>query len=192
MRAYAEEGLSIVEVSKEPKNKLYAFMECKYLLIIFLISSLFYFFEEYIPNEDNFYSGIFIGLPLLFYLTYVSLGNTFRKENIKYKIIGKIFFRNDFIEINSFKKNLIEIEKIKIDNYDFKGSLEPSIGGTNPSISLGISNFLTIHFKDGTIEKIQFLQENQYHFTFFHKELMHYHHINLIDSPTIKRLLNSL
>ena len=191
MRAYAEEGLSIVEVSKEPRNKFYAFMEWKYLLIIFLISLLFYFLEEYIPNEDNFYSGIFVGFPLLFYLTYVRIGNTFRKENIKYKIIGKVFFKDDFIEINNLKKKLIEIDYIKIDNYDFKGSLITSIGGANPSRSLGISNFLTIYFKDGTIEKTQFLQENQYYLTFFHKELMHYHHLNLIDTPTIKRILNS-
>ena len=191
MRAYAEEGLSIVEVSKEPRNKFYAFMEWKYLLIIFLISLLFYFLEEYIPKEDNFYSGIFVGFPLLFYLTYVRIGNTFRKENIKYKIIGKVFFKDDFIEINNLKKKLIEIDYIKIDNYDFKGSLITSIGGANPSRSLGISNFLTIYFKDGTIEKTQFLQENQYYLTFFHKELMHYHHLNLIDTPTIKRILNS-
>ncbi len=191
MRAYSEEGLSIVEVLPKPRNKFYAFMEWKYLLIIFLISSLFYFFEKYIPNEGNFYSGIFVGFPLLFYLTYVSLGNTFRKENIRYKIIGKIFFKNDFIEINNLKNSLSEIDQIKIDNYDFKGSLITSIGGANPSRSLGISNFLTICFKDGRIEKIQFLQENQYHLTFFHQELMHYHHRNLIDSTTIKRILNS-
>ncbi|MBA5792738.1 hypothetical protein H1R17_01710 [Flavobacterium sp. xlx-214] len=189
MRVYPEEGLTMVKVSEKPKNKFYAFMKWKFLVVIGLICLFFFFFEEYIPNEDNFYSGFLIGIPLLIYVVYVRLGNVFRKENIAFNILGKVYFNYDYIEINSERKYLEEIQQINIENDDYKGQLIVSMDLDEPIHSLGISNFITITYKDSSVEKIQFMQENENHLMWFRNELMHYYNLQLIDYPTIKRVL---
>lgn len=72
-----------------------------------------------------------------------------------------MYFYEDFIQVKSQRKYLTEIDHLEINNYDFVGSLITSINLNEPIHSLGISNDLTIYFKDGTTEEIQFMQEKK-------------------------------
>ncbi|MBA5792737.1 hypothetical protein H1R17_01705 [Flavobacterium sp. xlx-214] len=187
MRVYPEEGLTMVKVSEKPKNKFYAFMEMKAIALALLLLIVIMALVDYAP--DFVIKGLFliVLLILLFRMFYVKIGNFFRSENIEYNTIGKIHFRDDCIEVNNEKRLLSEINRIDISNYDFVDKYIPS--QDNPMHSLGISNFITITYKDNSVETIQFMQENENHLMWFRNELMHYHNLQLIDIATIKRVL---
>ena len=187
MRIYPEEGFRIIEVSDTPPNKLYAFMETKSLILIFLIIALAWILESYFPNNSLtnvlFYFGIFSGLS---YVTYVNVGNYFRYENVAFTVIGKLHFYHDYIDVNGKLIDFTNVYRLDISNYDYLDKFSPS--RFRPSNSLGISNFLTIHYRGGVKEKIQFMQNSSNHLKYFRNEFKHYYDLGLLDIETLNRL----
>ena len=67
MRAYAEEGLSIVEVLPEPPNKFYVFVN-KGLYVVILMPVIALLFHKYLPDFVAIYLGILLVIYILFLL----------------------------------------------------------------------------------------------------------------------------
>lgn len=74
MRAYAEEGLSIVKVLPEPPNKFYDIID-KGLLVISSLIILIFIFHKYINEYIFFFFVILTVVYYLIYFFYVRLGN---------------------------------------------------------------------------------------------------------------------
>ncbi|WP_177761185.1 hypothetical protein [Flavobacterium sp. I3-2] len=187
MRIYPEEGFKIVEVSDTPPNKFYAFMETKSLILIFLIIVLAWILESYFPNNSLtnvlFYSVIFL---VMFYVTYVNVGNYFRYENVAFTVIGKLHFYRDYIDVNGKLFDFTNVYRLDISNYDYVDKFSPS--RFRPSNSYGISNYLIIHYRGGVKEKIQFIQNSEIHLKYFRNEFKHYYDLGLLDIETLNRL----
>lgn len=187
MRIYPEEGFKIVQVSDTPPNKLYAFVDSKGWLVFVLLFGLIWLAITYFPNNSLIkvlsYSLIFLGL---FYVTYVNVGNYFRYENIGFTVIGKLHFYPDYIDVNGKMIDFSTIYRLDISNYDYVDKFSPS--RYRPSNSLGISNFLIIHYRGGVKEKIQFMQNSSNHLKYFRNEFQHYYDLGLLDIETLNRL----
>jgi len=191
MRAYAEEGLSIVEVSKEPKNKLYAFSEGKLLALILLVCFISFFLIDYLHEIVIHFLFGFVICGMIFYFAYVRIGNMFRSQNITYNSLGKIYFNMDFVEILNRRYDLFEIENMEFTCVDFE---DKYIGGGNlysPVSSAGIYNFLSIRFADKTVVKYQFKLLNEIHMFSFRKELIHYYKLGLIRELNLHDILGN-
>lgn len=190
MRAYAEEGLSIVEVLPEPPNKFYVFVN-KGLYVVILIPIIALLFHKYLPDFVAIFLGIFLFVYILFYFFYIQIGNLYRSENIAYNIIGKIHFHNDFLEIMNNRIEFSEFRSIEIICYDFEDRRRPSNTLYDPLYSLGINNFLTVYFIDGTVNKYQFKLLNEIHMFSFRKELIHYYKLGLIRELNLHDILGN-
>ena len=166
MRAYPEEGLSIVEVLPEPPNKFYNFIDKGWFVILPLIV-IALFFNKYLRDFVAIFIFILCVVYFSVYIFYIQIGNIFRSENIAYNIIGKIHFYNDFLEIMNKRIDFHEFRSIEITSYDFEGRRRPSNTLYDPLYSLGINNFLTIYFVDGTVNKYQFKLLNEIHMSYF-------------------------
>ncbi|MBA5792735.1 hypothetical protein H1R17_01695 [Flavobacterium sp. xlx-214] len=190
MRAYAEEGLSIVEVLPDPPNKFYNIIDKGWFVILPLIVIVL-FFHKYLPDSVAIFISIFLVVYIFLYLLYVQIGNLFRSENIAYNIIGKIHFYNDFVEIMNMRIDFSELRSIEITSYDYEGRRSSSNTLYNPIYSLGINNFLIVYFKDGTVDKYQFKLLNEIHMFYFRKELIHYYKLGLIRELNLHDILGN-
>ncbi len=190
MRAYAEEGLSIVEVLPEPRNKFYDIINKGWFVVLSLIV-IALFFHKYLHDFVAIFIFILCVVYFLVYFFYVQVGNLFRSENIAYNILGKIDFYIDFVEILNRRVYLFEIENIEITSYDFEGRNTRSYYLYNPTISLGIHNFISIRFKNGTVEKYQFKLIYDTHILNFRKELVHYYKLGLIRELNLHDILGN-
>ncbi|MEG0917297.1 MAG: hypothetical protein RSF68_09820 [Myroides sp.] len=190
MRAYAEEGLSIVEVLPEPKYKYYDIIDKGWFVILPLIA-IALFFHRYLPDFVTVF--IFV-LSIVYYWVnffYVRIGNLLRSENITYNSLGKIYFNMDFVEILNRRYDLFEIENMEFTCVDFE---DKYIGGGNlysPVSSAGIYNFLSIRFADKTVVKYQFKLLNEIHMFSFRKELIHYYKLGLIRELNLHDILGN-
>lgn len=190
MRTYAEEGLSIVEVSKEPRNKFYAFIDKGWFMILPLIVIML-IFHKYFPDFVTISLGILLIVYLSFYFVYVQIGNLFRSENIKYKTIGKLHFKLEFIELLNNRIDLTEINSIEISSFDYEGKSRFTTYLYNPIISLGIYNFISISFKNGKEEKYQFKLMYDTQLYDFRQELVHYYELGLIRELNLHDILGN-
>lgn len=184
MRIYPEEGFKIVEVSDTPPNKFYAFMETKSLILIIAPA---WILESYFPNNSfNKLLGYFLIFLVMFYVTYVNVGNYFRYENVAFTVIGKLHFYRDYIDVNGKLIDFTNVYRLDISNYDYVDKFSPS--RFRPSNSYGISNYLIIHYRGGVKEKIQFIQNSEIHLKYFRNEFKHYYDLGLLDIETLNRL----
>lgn len=190
MRAYSEEGLSIVEVLPEPPNKFYVFVN-KGLYVVILMPIIALLFHKYLPDFVAIFLAILLVTYILFYFFYVQLGNLYRSENIAYQVIGKIHFYNDFLEIMNKRIDFSEFRSIEINCYDYEDRRSASNTLYDPVYSLGINNFLTVYFVDGTVNKYQFNLLNEIHMFSFRKELVHYYKLGLIRELNLHDILGN-
>ncbi|WCM43282.1 hypothetical protein MG290_06380 [Flavobacterium sp. CBA20B-1] len=190
MRAYTEEGLSIVEVLPEPPNKFYNFIDKGWFVILPLIV-IALFLHKYLPDFIAVFLAILLVVYILIYFFYIQLGNLYRSENIAYNIIGKIHFHNDFLEIMNKRIEFSDFRLIEIICYDFEDRRRPSNTLYDPLYSLGINNFLTVYFKDGAVNKYQFKLLNEIHMFSFRKELIHYYKLGLIRELNLHDILGN-
>lgn len=77
MRTYAEEGLSIVEVLKEPKYKYYDIIDKGGFVILPLIAIVL-FFHKYLPDFVAIFIFILCVAYYSVYFFYIQVGNMFR------------------------------------------------------------------------------------------------------------------
>lgn len=187
MRIYPEEGFKLVEVSDTPPNKLYAFVDSKVWLIFVFLFGLIWLSITYFPDnlftKILFFSLVFLGI---FYMIYNSFGNFIRYENIGFTVVGNLHFYHDYIDVNGKVIDFSTIYRLDISNYDYVDKFSPS--RFRPSNSLGISNFLNIHYRGGVKEKIQFMQNSSNHLKYFRNEFQHYYDLVLLDIETLNRL----
>lgn len=187
MRIYPEEGFKIVEVSDTPPNKFYAFVDSKGWLVFVFFIGIFWLSFTYFPN--NLFNKVlryFLIFLVLFYVTYVNVGNYFRYENVAFTVIGKLHFYRDYIDVNDKLIDFTNVYRLDISNYDYVDKFSPS--RYRPSNSYGISNYLIIHYRGGVKEKIQFMQNNEIHLKYFRNEFKHYYDLSLLDIETLNRL----
>lgn len=190
MRAYSEEGLSIVEVLPEPKYKLYNIIDKGWFVILPLIVIVL-IFHKYLPNFVAISLGVLLIIYVLFYFLYVQIGNLFRSENIAYKTIGKLHFKLEFIELLNNQIDLTEINSIEISSFDYEGKSRFTTHLYNPTISLGIYNFIRIRFKNGNEEKCQFKLMYDTQLYNFRQELVHYYKLGLIRELNLHDILGN-
>ena len=127
-----------------------------------------------------------LGLYFIFYMIYNYFGNFIRYENIGFTVIGKLHLYPDYIDVNGKIIDFSTIYRLDISNYDYVDKFSPS--RFRPSNSLGISNFLIIHYRGGVKEKIQFMQNSSNHLKYFRNEFKHYYDLGLLDIETLNRL----
>lgn len=190
MRTYSDEGLNLVEVLKQPRNKFYDIIDKGLFVVIAMIFLSLFFFEYFSDLIIDVFSILF-SLYLLIYIFYVQIGNIFRRENIAYNIIGKLHFKDDSIMVLNNRIDLFEIDSIEISSFDFEGKSRFTNHLYFPTVSLGINNSLTICFKNGTVEKYQFKLIYDTHILNFRKELVHYYKLGLIRELNLHDILGN-
>src|SRR5690554_7995046 len=122
MRTYSDEGLNLVEVLKQPRNKFYDIIDKGLFVVIAMIFLSLFFFEYFSDLIIDVFSILF-SLYFLIYIFYVQIGNIFRRENIAYNIIGKLHFKDDSIMVLNNRIDLFEIDSIEISSFDFEGKV---------------------------------------------------------------------
>lgn len=190
MRAYAEEGLSIVEVLPEPKYKFYNIID-KGSFVILPLVGIVLFFHKYLPDFVAIFIFVLCVVYYLVYFFYIQVGSLLRSENITYSTLGKIYFYMDSVEILNRRYDLFEIENMEFTCIDFE---DKYIGGGNlysPVSSVGIYNFLSIRFNDKTVVKYQFKLLNDNHMLSFRNELVHYYKLGLIRELNLHDILGN-
>lgn len=190
MKVYPEEGLNVVEVLKEPRNRFYVYIDKGLYVIVFLIFLLIFLYEYLSGFIINVFSTL-IFVYVFVYIFYVRLGNLFRSENRAYTVIGKLYFNNEHIEVLNKRIDLFEIETIEITSFDFEGKSTFSYHLYDPAVSLGIDNFLSFRFKNGVVEKYQFKLTYDTQLYMFRKELVHYYKLGLIRELNIHEILGN-
>lgn len=190
MRAYPEEGLNIIEVLPIPRNKFYFVIDKGWFVILPLIVIVL-IFHKYLPDFVTISIGILLIVYVLFYFLYVQIGNLFRSENIAYKTIGKLHFKLEFIELLNNRIDLTEINSIEISSFDYEGKSRFNNHLYNPTISLGIYNFISIRFKNGKEEKYQFKLMYDTQLYDFRQELVHYYKLGLIRELNLHDILGN-
>ena len=188
MRTYSDEGLNLVEVLKQPRNKFYDIIDKGLFVVIAMIFLSLFFFEYFSDLIIDVFSILF-SLYLLIYIFYVQIGNIFRRENIAYNIIGKLHFKDDSIMVLNNRIDLFEIDSIEISSFDFEGKSRFTNHLYFPTVSLGINNSLTICFKNGVVERYQFKLTYDTQLYMFRKELVHYYKLGLIRELNLHDIL---
>lgn len=190
MRTYSDEGLNLVEVLKQPRNKFYDIIDKGLFVVIAMIFLSLFFFEYFSDLIIDVFSILF-SLYLLIYIFYVQIGNIFRRENIAYNIIGKLHFKDDSIMVLNNRIDLFEIDSIEISSFDFEGKSRFTNNLYFPTVSLGINNSLTICFKNGVVERYQFKLIYETQLYTFRKELVHYYKLGLIRELNLHDILGN-
>lgn len=190
MRTYSDEGLNLVEVLKQPRNKFYDIIDKGLFVVIAMIFLSLFFFEYFSDLIIDVFSILF-SLYLLIYIFYVQIGNIFRRENIAYNIIGKLHFKDDSIMVLNNRIDLFEIDSIEISSFDFEGKSRFTNNLYFPTVSLGINNSLTICFKNGVVERYQFKLTYDTQLYMFRKELVHYYKLGLIRELNLHDILGN-
>lgn len=190
MRTYSDEGLNLVEVLKQPRNKFYDIIDKGLFVVIAMIFLSLFFFEYFSDLIIDVFSILF-SLYFLIYIFYVQIGNIFRRENIAYNIIGKLHFKDDSIMVLNNRIDLFEIDSIEISSFDFEGKSRFTNNLYFPTVSLGINNSLTICFKNGVVERYQFKLIYETQLYTFRKELVHYYKLGLIRELNLHDILGN-
>lgn len=97
----------------------------------------------------------------------------------------------DFVEILDRRFDLFEIENMEFTAYDFEGKDTRNYHLYNPTISLGIHNFINIRFKNGVEKKYQFKLIYDTQLYTFRKELIHFYKLGLIRELNLHDILGN-
>lgn len=86
---------------------------------------------------------------------------------------------------------MTEINSLEISSFDYEGKNRFTTHLYNPTISLGINNFISIRFKNGNEEKYQFKLMYDTQLYTFRKELVHYYKLGLICELNLHDILGN-
>jgi Ca2+/Na+ antiporter len=120
------------------------------------------------------YVIIIVSIIMYAYFSFHSLNE---KEVLKGDFVGYLIFTPEKISANKEEFELKELVKLEIYADDFDGKSTGATRSIEPKLSNGVSNWITIHLKNGVKKHFYFLQNFEGEFQKKMKELLIDYHL---------------
>lgn len=163
------------------KSKTFRYNSLNFIFLILWFS--FIITLHFLSNDKLLFLEPFL-IPYFIILGYstliLNITSHYRLEPLKGKINGTLKISKDFIEVNSEKYKLEEIQHLIFNIHDMVGNNKKLSGiSFDGRLSNGVDNKLTIILKSKEKIEVNFLQTESN--TLFKREiLIHYHNLGLI------------